>query len=537
MSSCLGIYVDKNLIKYAKLKKVRDTFKVEAFNVEVFEDLETALKKVISETNSYKIPISINISNELYNYFDVFSVLEKKDITKSLDIEFEMLCSEKGYNKKALESRYILMDNKEDYEKYKALYISANRKEVDEKIKFLSDYKLYTMAPVSTSITNLIEANENENIAIVNIENETKITTIIDGQITRVDVLNSGMETVVEKINKLEMSWKKAYEVCKNITIYDHEVQSLDEHENEYLDVVMPVLNKIATEMKKVFNSYKEKVTKVYITGMGATISNIDLYFQDYLKNINCEILKPFFIESNSLKIPTKEYIEVNSAIALALDGLGYMNKDLNFAPVSKIDNIEIENILNSKENFDIRNWKELFKEPLSIQEKMIVRGIAAFVIAIIVFTGFGGSLYKNNKEQIELAQVKLEESNNEIAEIESELSQIQSYTNAYTSLINSANTLTETTTNSQNNRVISKNAVPNMLNKIMFIIPQKVQLISIENTEDNHIVIEAVSEKYEQLGYFLAAIKADGMLDNIQSTTGTKSDSLIQITIEGDLK
>ena len=66
MSSCLGIYVDKNLIKYAKLKKVRDTFKVEAFNVEVFENLEKALIKVIDETNSYKVPISINISNELY---------------------------------------------------------------------------------------------------------------------------------------------------------------------------------------------------------------------------------------------------------------------------------------------------------------------------------------------------------------------------------------------------------------------------------------------------------------------------------------
>ena len=75
------------------------------------------------------------------------------------------------------------------------------------------------------------------------------------------------------------------------------------------------------------------------------------------------------------------------------------------------------------------------------------------------------------------------------------------------------------------------------MLNKIMFIIPQQVQIISIENTTENHVVIEAVSEKYEQLGYFLAAIKNDGMLENIQSTTGTKSDSLVQITIEGDLK
>ena len=75
------------------------------------------------------------------------------------------------------------------------------------------------------------------------------------------------------------------------------------------------------------------------------------------------------------------------------------------------------------------------------------------------------------------------------------------------------------------------------MLNRIMFIIPQKVQIISIENTEDNHIVIEAVSEIYDQLGFFLAAVKADGMLENVQSTTGDKSDSLVKIVIEGDLK
>lgn len=537
MSSCLGIYVDKNLIKYAKLKKVRDSFKVEAFNVEVFEDLDTALKKVIAETNSFKTPISINVSNELYNYFDVFSILEKKDITKSLDIEFEMLCSEKGYNKDLLDSRYILMDNKEDYEKYKALYISANKQELDEKIDILSDYRLFTMSPVSTSITNLIEENEHENIAIVNIENETKITTIIDGQIARVDILNTGLESVIEKINKAEMSWKKAYEVCKNITIYESETKSLDEHENEYIDVVMPVVTKIASEMKKVLSSYKEKVTKVYITGMGATISNIDIYLQDYLKNISCEILKPFFIDSNSLKVPTKDYIEVNSAIALALDGLGYINKDLNFAPVSKFDNIEIETIMNSKENFDIKNWKELFKEPLNITEKLIVRAIAACLIAIIGFTCMGTSAYYKNKKQTEEINECLAKSTAEIEKMTTELSQIESYTNAYTSLINSADTLSEASTNAQISRVITKNAIPNMLNKIMFIIPQKVQIKSIENTHDNHIVIKAVSEDYEQLGYFFAAIRADGMFNNPQSTPGTKSDSLVEITIEGDLK
>ena len=265
---------------------------------------------------------------------------------------------------------------------------------------------------------------------------------------------------------------------------------------------------------------------------MGATISNIDLYFQDFLKNIKCEILKPFFIEPTSLKVPTKEYIEVNSAIALALDGLGFMNKDLNFAPISKFDNLDIENIINSKENFDINEWKK----PFSIQEKMLARGIAVFLIGIIGFSIFGGVIASKSNKKIEEVNTKLAETNSQLKMMDNHFSQIETYANTYTTLVESVNSLNEATTNTQNNRIIAKDAIPNLLNKIMFIIPQKVQIISIENTEDKHIVIEAVSEKYEQLGYFVAAMKNDGMLVNIQSTSGTKSDSLVQITIEGDL-
>ncbi len=536
MLSCLGIYVDKNLIKYAKLKKNKDTLKVEAFNVEAFENLDVALKKVINETNSSRIPISINISDELYNYFEVFSVLEKKDITKSLDIEFEMLCDSRGYDKSLLESRYILMENKNNYDKYKSLYISANKNEIDRKLSILSEYKLASMTPVSTSITNLIEPKQGENIAIINIENETKITTIIDGQISRVDVLNSGMDEISQKINKIELSWKKAYDVYKNITIYAHEVLSLEEDENEYIDIVMPVLYKIANESKKIINTSKDRIDKVYITGTGATINNVDLYFQEFFKKAKCEILKPFFIDSSSLKVPAKEYIEVNSAIALALDGLGYVNKDLNFAPVSKFDNIDIETIMNSKDNIDFKNWKNSFKSPFDIQEKMIARGIAVFLIATIGFSVMGTSIMNQISLQKDEAKEQLTQTIAQISTMESELSRIESQTNQYATLINSVDSLNEANASVQNSRIISKGAIPNLLTRIMFIIPQQVQVISIENKEGKHIIIEAVSEKYEQLGYFSAAIKNDGMLQNIQSTSATKSDSLVQITIEGDL-
>ena len=60
------------------------------------------------------------------------------------------------------------------------------------------------------------------------------------------------------------------------------------------------------------------EISNIYVTGLATAISNIDLYFQEYFSNIKCEILKPYFIPEN-VKINIKDYIEVNSAIALAM--------------------------------------------------------------------------------------------------------------------------------------------------------------------------------------------------------------------------
>ena len=54
---------------------------------------------------------------------------------------------------------------------------------------------------------------------------------------------------------------------------------------------------------------------------------------QEYLRNTHCEILKPSFINNNS-KINIKDYIEVNSAISLALQGLE-KNVNINFTKES----------------------------------------------------------------------------------------------------------------------------------------------------------------------------------------------------------
>ena len=79
-TACLGMYIENNLIKYAKLSKENDIVKVESFNMKFYDDLEETIQQIIAETYSYKIPISINLSNESYNYFKIFNLLNKKDI-------------------------------------------------------------------------------------------------------------------------------------------------------------------------------------------------------------------------------------------------------------------------------------------------------------------------------------------------------------------------------------------------------------------------------------------------------------------------
>ena len=53
MQNCLGIYIEDNIIEYAKLQKEKDSIKVESYNIAFYDnDLEETLKRIISETYS-----------------------------------------------------------------------------------------------------------------------------------------------------------------------------------------------------------------------------------------------------------------------------------------------------------------------------------------------------------------------------------------------------------------------------------------------------------------------------------------------------
>ena len=543
MASSLGIFIEKDIIKYAKLQKEKDSIKIESSSVEFYElnNLSGAIKKIITETNSSKSSININVSNELYNYFETFSMLTKKDMLDSINIEFDLHCGEKGYSRKALETRYILTASRENTDKYKVLHIAVNKNDINERIKAFAPVKVASMTPISTSVTNLIDIDGNDNAIIVNIENETQITTIIDGQIYRTDIIQDGMGKILSKINEVESSTKKSYEVCKNITVYSQgQGGSLDG--NEYLDEITPILDNIINETKEILESSFANIKKIYITGAGTIINNIDLYFQEFMTNASCELLKPYFIQASSLKIPVKEYIEVNSAIALAMNGLGFLNKELNF--MARQDSAQLEDaksMFKSKIDAINKKLKPAGAEDdgitvISTGEKLMIRICVLVLVAYLVYSFASISIIGEiDAKKAEITSA-ISKTDMELAKFDSDKMRIESATSTYTMLLDSLRKLSNDVGGQEEARVIEKDAIPNLLNKIMFVMPQKVKVISIENTEAKHIVIELEATEYEQLGYFMAAIKTNEILVNVKSTSGSKEGSVVKIVVEGDL-
>ena len=153
MASCLGMYIENNIIKYAKVSKDRSGTKVESFGIKFYEKLGQGIKQIVEETYSYKTPISINLSNEMYTYFEMFSLLGKNYLPKAIKTEFDSYCVDKGYNPNVFETRYAVVDDLQDKDKVKVINISANRIELNRNTQEFESYRVSNITPLSMCIT------------------------------------------------------------------------------------------------------------------------------------------------------------------------------------------------------------------------------------------------------------------------------------------------------------------------------------------------------------------------------------------------
>ena len=535
MQTCLGIYIENNLIKYAKVSKENNDIKVESFGVRFFENLTVEINKIVEETFSFNTPIAINIAEEKYLYFDIFSLLNKNDIQKTIETEFEAFCEERKYNKNAFETRYALVPRYDDKDKIKAINVYVNKIELNRRMQYAEKYKLTDALPIGMTIANIAKLEKKENILIVNMEEKTTLTTVTDMQIYNVETLDVGSGEILDKINKIENSYSRAYEICKNTTIYTTNVgESIEEQ--PYLQYIMPTLYAISQRVQEVIANSPMKISKVYLTGSLALINNVDLYFQENLTSTECKILRPYFLEENLEQINIKDYIEVNSSIALAVQKLKDSLKGMNFKKIPLSEKlfkpVEIGKRKSDPSKKPKININMSMKGKLIPIEKSLIRGTYSVLILTIVFIILSLMLAKQFDKKEEEITILTAKQTAEISKTTQDKNKLDSTRLKYQNLLKQLQQI--------NDRISlvtqSRNSIPNLLNQVMYRIPEEVQLTSIENTTDKHIVIKAKSKEYAQLGYFIAKIKTSEILTNVISSSGVKNNSEVSVTIEGDL-
>ena len=546
MSSCLGLYIESNVIKYGKVTKDHETLKIESFGMKFYEKVGEAINQIVSETFSYNIPISVNLSEEMYNYFYMFSLLNKNDMKKAIDTEFESYCYDKKVNRNAYETRYALSNDIDDRDKIKVIHVSTNKTTVAKILQTFNEYKVSTITPTGTSIANIATIKPKENIIIINMEEGTTITTIVNQKIYNVDKLEEGAGEVLTKIVSKENSYSKAYEICKNTTIYTMEGKELQDEENEYLEYIMPTLYKIVTKLQEYVTNSTIKFDKIYLTGTLSVINNIDLYFQEFFQTERCEVLKPYFITEN-IKINIKDYIEVNSAIAIAMQGLGYGIKSMNFKKPSLSDQLpdwlKLDLTLGKKDGKEGKPGKKLnmsMTGKFDLTERWLTRVATGVFMLTILYSGLAIFLNNSINDKITEAQELNSFTDQQIALADNDINLIRAKANEYDQLTRNLQDIEEQIQADMR----AKGAIPNLLMSLASAIPNDVQITEINTTpstdengdEVQRITIRAQSRYYDELGYFKAKIQEDSILNNVTSTQGQKDGDFVKVVIEGVL-
>jgi len=538
MSTCLGMYIEKRLIKYAKVEKERENVKIESFGIKFYENLGEAIKQIIAETYSFKTPISINLSEEMYNYFYMFNMLSKTDLSRSIETEFDSFCYDKGINSKVFEARYVLVQSKEDKEKIKVIHVAENKNVLNKQMDELSGYKMASISPLPMTLPDIADLKQKENVLFVNMEEKTQVTAVVDQKVYDITEFTYGMEEILEKINVKENSYAKAYDICKSTTVYTLEGQELELTTNEYIDDIMPTLYGIVTNLQEYIANSVLKFDKIYLTGTGVIINNVDLYFQEFFKNQKCEILKPYFT-NNITKVNLKDIIEVNSAIALALQGLGLGLKEMNFKKKNLDDNLP-EWLKVAASSMQISSGGAL-----DFSEKMLLRAVAGLTLLLIVYSGF--SITIGNQLNAKMLEAKDVQSSTvmQLAAMRSDIKQIEGKADRYATLVENL----ENASNELISNASTKDAITTLLNQIIEIIPKDVQITSIKSVanvdekgkkqQGQKIQIEAKAKTYEQLGYFKVKLETSGTFQygSVYSTPGKEeNEGYKKIVIEGVL-
>jgi hypothetical protein len=496
---------------------------------------------------------------------------EKLDYMQS---DFEDACQKQGINPANYDVRFLLSDDPVDISQNKVICMGVGKVELTNLWAALSQYKFESITAIGSTITNLLpNKGAGQNCLIINIEDETKLTLIKDGQIFDLIAIEVGMDEVITQLAESYNSYAKAYAACKGIDAYSTTDVSLDSDSKMIREALMPVLYDLKTRIATAIEPYIDDFSEVYISGTGIIVNNIDLYLSEVFKGKKVELLVPAFVNRDRNNL--KDVLEVNSALATAYLCLTGVNKDEDyllsgttlknevtkkrFSPKAIFTNVKekveelnkktLKTRKSKKKKKDIQvdgmeqlgqvggsgefnlqeEEEEEYYDPMAEWFVRIAISIAVAWVAYTIVTFFITSNINGKIRTIEENKMKTEFAINQVTydrtEIEKKKNNYQNKVAKLKDVINRAKIKRERSYN-----------VPNFMSQLMFIIPIDVKVTSISvGSVDNKVILEAESGRYAQLGYFVSRLKLAGILKDVTMDVVDMS-SNIKIKVNGVL-
>ena len=124
MASCLGIYLDNNIVKYAKLSLDNGkTVNVQKYGLKFTGDNhDQVISQIIQETESQNIPVVLNPIDDLYYTSHVYEQVKNNSyVSDIMKLEFEAWCEKNAKSPDKYSYVYFLSDYKNSENRRMAL--------------------------------------------------------------------------------------------------------------------------------------------------------------------------------------------------------------------------------------------------------------------------------------------------------------------------------------------------------------------------------------------------------------------------------
>lgn len=537
MAGCLGIYLDGNMAKYAKLSIDNNkVVSVEKYGIKfTSDDYKQVINKIIAETSSDNIPVVINPRQDIYYNTQIYEqVQDKSYIPSIMKLEFESWCEKNAKSPDRFSYVYMVSETKNTENKRNAILNITPKDIINDDLDIAKN--LSGISPAKPLVKRLVSAEEDSYI-IINIDTTLSITVVINKKIVEFKSYTVGMRQLLSDFTSNLGSYEKAYNTCKQMNVYTEGESTNDPSLEQILE---PIFQEILKICLGEVNKYRNNVSQIFLTGVGTAFTNVDLLFSQFL-DIKCTMLKPFFIKDTSDVRYMSEIVEATEAIALAYEYINPMYSELQYVAKSvKIGN-KINKMFYSRNNNAQKkaknNKKEKAVNPVTVTDNFLNIMVCTTIVAVVILLSYVifSSIYTLSvNKTIKNMEEKKKNVVAETENVNSDISYINKNMKEYKDINDEVDDIKSKIESNQIGKFSTYN-VASLLQNIIKIIPTNVRLVNISSDDNKYVTITASSSEYEDLGYFFAQIKLENVLNNAKIVKVNNGETTT-VEIGGDL-